>query len=152
MSDENDKLMVKVTTYVSKKHYAKIEEMAKKYQLPISRMVAIAVDHEFVRGDAFEFDMSIPDEEYDDHTYAEEGGKILKYLQTQKEGLSLDLLILLRHDIGVPNRDTFLRAFGSCIGLDFIEKYTKERKFSKTMQFYHGWRLKGVTRGKRGAK
>jgi post-segregation antitoxin (ccd killing protein) len=142
----SDKLMKQAVGWISKYQHKRLEEEARKKGLPLSRLVAIAIDRELERPDAFKFDMNLPTIEYveDGFEYADEAGKILHYLRTQKEGLSLDLLLILRHDIGVPDREIFLAAFKVCIDKDFVEKYTTMRRHTKSPVAYHAWRLKGI--------
>lgn len=119
MSEGNKMATLNVTT--SRHAETVIKAIAVERKLTYSRVIAIAIDNELGKDKPFEFDLTLPEEDTcEDLIYADEGGKLLDYM-AKIRGAGLDTLILLRHDIGIPDKDTFLATFKECLGNDMIE-------------------------------
>lgn len=71
----------------------------------------------------------IPKVDWEEYAYADQAHKIITYLQKYGSDIDLDLLIILRHDIGLPNIDTLLKAFAECIHHKFIITKMKIPRF-----------------------
>jgi hypothetical protein len=143
-NEENDGLSHRLYTVVSNHHYAALMSYQKKTGVDVGRLIATAIDRELLRNEPFKFDLTIPsvDESYVEYAYIEEAGKILNLLRKHKTGLTLYFLVLCRHDIGVPEKETFMLAFRECIDKGFVEECVKFRRGDKTP--YKAWRLKGA--------
>lgn len=123
-------------------HYRKaLMVILEERKITLSRLVAIAIEHEFERPNAFEYDCSLPDDNYVEYAYVDEAGKILKYM-SNSPSMSLDLMCLVRHDMGIPDRDTFLLAFRECVEKGFLESCKPPSsswslfKYDETQVFY----------------
>lgn len=141
----SDKTFISLSTALSNYHAEKLQYHSSDRGLPLSRLIAFAVDNELAKEKPFaNFPRSIPDEEHEEYAYADQAGKILQFLKGTG-GLSLDMLIVLRHDIGVPDISDFLAAFKECIDKKFVEAYTPHRagRYFETKNNYVYYRLKG---------
>lgn len=111
----------RVQANIGKVHADKLSKFSKMYNLPVSRLIAIAIDNEIFDNDKpFKIDLSLP-EDFQEYAFAEQAYQILVFLRTQKVGMSIDMLYVLRHDIGIADRETFLGAFKECLDKGMIE-------------------------------
>jgi hypothetical protein len=110
-------------------HFAKLQEISKKKNIPLARLIAIAIDNEFQKENPFEFDTTLPEAgTYEEYAFANEAGMIIRFLQKMKHGAELPILLLLRNEIGVPDKTIFLAAFKEALDLDFIRRITQVRR------------------------
>ena len=112
----------KISASLSPSTYEKVMKLVREKKRPISRLIGIALDNELNRENPFEFNADIPEEEHAEYSFTNEGGKILEFIGTH-EGFGLDLLLLCREDIGVPEKERFLAAFKEIANKDLIEPY-----------------------------
>jgi hypothetical protein len=124
----------------------KLDYLSRERKIPKSRLIALAVDNEFLKEKPFDFELdSIEDEEFVDYAYVTEAGRIIDYLKGNA-GHGLDILMLARHDMGIPDRKTFLLAFRECWVKGFLEMFKPvKNRFSKAEynEDYVMYRLKG---------
>lgn len=146
MSD-NDKRLKKVQSFISQYHYNKLLYWSQETKLPMSRLLSIALDKEIEKDVPFQFDMSLPRDEYVEYAYADEAGKILNFMRSQSTGMGLDLLLLLRYDIGIPDKGVFLAAFRECFEKKMLEAYRPHApKYApKPDENYFHYRIPGTS-------
>ena len=113
----------KVSSFIPKYHMDRLRKIAKLRKISIARLIAVAIDHELEMERPFKFEVDLPVEEYLEYAYAEEAGKIITHMNTMTLGAGLDILVLLRFDIGIPDKDIFLKAFKECLDKDMIESF-----------------------------
>jgi hypothetical protein len=140
----SDTLLTKYSAMLSKYHGEKLNAHSLKTNIPLSRLICIAIDNELGREKPFEFDTTLPNEEIEDHAYADEGGRILKFLKMVQAGLSLDVLVLLRHDMGIPDKHIFLLTFGDLLRLGLVEKHAMSKTFMGKTRMWVGYRVVGT--------
>lgn len=148
MSNNNDnKNMKRQSTYIPMYHMEKLNLLAMEQGIPISRLISFAVHNEFERENPFEFDVSIPPlADIIDYAYADEAGKILTFMKTLRNGAGLDILTLLRFQIGVPDKETFLLAFADCLQRGHIEAFDPPYKRGYVpVKDYKMYRVAGST-------
>jgi hypothetical protein len=100
-------------------------EIQKKMNIPISRLITIALENELNKEKPFTYDLTIPTDEFVEYAYIDEAGKIITFLMKYKKGLSLQFLALNRNEMGIPDIQTFLYAFRECLVKGFIIEITK---------------------------
>lgn len=151
--NETDFLVSKVIGLISNHRRAEMERICMEKQMPLSTLVAVAIDHEFERSDPFEYDQDTLElDEFVEGAFIEDASKILSYMK-KFSGLSLTMMCALRHDMGIPDKTTFLYAFRECRLKGFLESYHPAQsglskfKFDDNYEFY---RIKGS--GKKAAK
>lgn len=132
-----DKLLVGMRANVGQYHAEKLKQFSNKTDLPIARLIAIAIDNELEKEKPFDVDLKIPEVDWEEYTYSDEAGKILSYLKKYGTGIELSLLLVLRYDVGVPDKETFINAFAECIKYDCIEPYLKKTVYSKEERLFY---------------
>lgn len=88
-----------------------LRDLATERQIPLGRLVGIAVDNELVKENAFEQDLGFPEIIHVPNAYAEEASRIEKLLVKFPGGIGLDALILFRWSIGIPSRESFMLGY-----------------------------------------
>lgn len=142
----NTELINKVTSSVSNYTKDKLIEYSKKYTQPITNLIAMAIENELLKDKPFKYDVSNPDDEYIEHAYIEEAIRIIAYMK-KSAGLSLENICLLRHDIGIPDKETLLLAFRECVLSGQLVAYKPKQgayisfKYPDHVEFY---RIKGI--------
>jgi len=129
MSDRKLSMTGMCSEKVKNRYY----EESRKRKIPARRLISYAIEKELEREDAFEYVTELPESGmYDELTFADEGGKIFNWMMINRP-TSLDIMCLLREDIGIPNKDTLLAAIREMLDADVIEtippiptKYIKE--------------------------
>jgi hypothetical protein len=104
--------------------------------IPISTLVAIALDNELDQAEPFRYSCKCPNVPYVEYAYQNEAGKIFQFLQQHDgKGFDLETLVLLRRDIGIAERDRFLLALREISHVDSI------------VEWYTPTRMRGIPRG-----
>lgn len=114
-----------VTVYLPKEVIRALKEIALEEQLPLSRLVNYAIDHEFDQKFPFRYDTSMPETKYIKHAYVEEAAMLLEFLRKHPKGTELDALVLLRVHIGIPDKLTFMCAYRELLGADQVEHISR---------------------------
>lgn len=142
-NDKYELLFKRYSGLISKHHANELDRISSKTKIPISRLIAIAVDNEFSKEKPFAFDVTLPTEEVEEYAYIDQAGMILNFLKKLKHGLPLELLVLLRHDIGIADKETFMNAWKDLVTKGFVESFTKTKKrFNKGIEYETNWRIK----------
>jgi len=140
----SDRYSIGISASVSKSVSDKLEAFMKVRKLPIGRLIAMAIENELMKGvDAFTgFDLEQPSEPYEEYKYSDEASKILKYI-TKYGQMGLDMLLVLRHDMGIPDAYIFKLAFRELVEKEMVEKCTPYTNVdpNKYPEGYTHWRL-----------
>ena len=115
-----DDPFVSVTAYIPKSLSLRLSMLSKEIGLPMSRLIGFAIDNELDTEKPFNYDCSLPTDDYVEYQYAGEAGKIINFLNLIPSGASIDMLMLCRRDIGIPDKFTFLRAMRELIEKDMV--------------------------------
>ena len=128
----SDDKMAKLTFFISKHHYNKIKDIAAKLSMPVSRVVCMGLDNELERENPCEYDLTLPEiDENLENAYADEGGKFLTFMKTLHSGMGLDMLVMLRYEMGVPNKTALITVFADCLEKGIIERYKPPYKVGR---------------------
>ena len=116
-----------------------LREISLEREIPISKLIAIAIDNELGTENPFQFHYALPSDLREGIMYPREAGRIKEYMfSTVPNGTGLDQLLLCRRDMGIESKEVFLRAFRDLVAEDFIEYfYPQNAKFHypKTYRF-----------------
>ena len=105
-----------------------LEQMAIKKQVPISRLVSFALENEFAARNPFNYPVELEEApDVDDIFYLKEGRQILNFLMKIPKGIGLVSLVLVRRDIGLPDKEILLKALAELIKKGLAELYTSTR-------------------------
>lgn len=123
----------RVSAYVS--HWSRDELMKHVFEMkiPVNRLLAYCLDQELAKEKPFDgYTYRLTDEVTLEYAYIDQAQLILKYMQ-EVDGMGYDQLLLLRHDIGVPDINEFAFAFKECVEKGFLESYKpKKNPIQKT--------------------
>lgn len=141
----SDYVGIKAVGLTSNHNKELLDKIALSKKIPITRLVAIAIENELLKDNPFNYDIDTPSEEYTPLAFASEAQKILDYLG-KVSGLSLDMLCILRHDIGIPDKKLFMLAFRECLLSNFLEEFKPKMPRFVTFKYdddYVFYRIKG---------
>lgn len=123
------KNMEKITFACPMGHVLSLRKISALSDIDISKLVAIAVDNEMSKGleGRFKVDLCLPDiDDVEEFAYAHEAGKLLDFLKVLQNGTSLMMLYILRHEIGVSDKDRLLYALSDLLQRKMVEAYRPE--------------------------
>ncbi len=138
----------KVATFLPKSIHSQLRLLSMHRGLPVSRLLAIAVDNELDCQVPFNYPCDLPTNDYAEFTYAKEAGRIIAFLQTRMpNGTGRDMLTLCRREMGIESKDTFLGALRELYEKDILEEFIPQNaKFSYYKPDYRYVRIKGMVR------
>ena len=143
-----DDLFQKETPFIPKNTCAILREKSIELGLPISRLIAIAIDNELDQPEPFNYPVDLPDT-YTEYLYAKECASILKCLQKAPTGLGRDMLVLARRDLGIADRAVLLVCLRELYDKGLAEEIRPLRpKFGYFHKAYRYVRACGVARQK----
>lgn len=107
---------------ICKTTHAKLKIIAEERLIPVSKLIAIAIDNELETERPFHFKTIIPeDPPYVEGEYMKEAVKIYNWMiRWFKGGLDVQQLLLCRRDIGIENVEAFLLGFRELIKKDMV--------------------------------
>jgi hypothetical protein len=125
----DDNLMIHRSTNISKHANDKLRGISLYKKLTMSKLIAIAIDNELSKPKPFELDLTLPDlDDYEEFAFADQACILVDYMRKLRVGAGLDVLMLLRHDIGLPDPQQFLCAFAECLKNEVIEPFLPKPK------------------------
>lgn len=147
MSDLIERYTAKIVGVSSPLVRQKLEEIVKKKQLPMSTLVAIALEYELQKEKPFDYDVSAPTQKYIDGAYYEEAQKIVNFMR-KIYGSSLEMMFILRADMGIPDKDIFNLAFREAMVSEMLEVYHPKQPQNSTVKYNEDvvfYRVKGAS-------
>ncbi len=115
--------MAEVKVYMSKETEKILRQIGFERNIPISRLIAIAVDNELDTEVPFNYPCELPETTYKEYLYAAEAGKIMDWLSRCPHGADVDILCLARRDMGIETRETLLEGLRELLEKDIIEVF-----------------------------
>ncbi len=146
--ERKEKKLVGNSCVIGEVTHEKLMKVMHEKKLSFSILLAIALDHEFERDEPFSYDVGFPEEDYEEYTFVEQAGKILNYLRVSG-GMALEMLVTLRAEIGVPDKEEFLLGFREAWEKGLIEPYTPKSFPNSKLQYDENskfFRVKGIDR------
>ncbi len=139
-----DRAFESISVYVSKTVAGILKQKSIEEGSPVARLVAIAIDNELDQEKPFNYPLNLPEKPAtEEYLYAKEMGQLIKFFEANKEGFSLDQLVLLRLDIGISSREILLAAFAELLYRNLIVSYRPVRtKFAYFKSDYVHYRIK----------
>lgn len=105
---KND-IFERTIAYIPKSVIEILRETSEETNIPMSRLICIAIDNELDTMKPFNYPTVVPDE-YQEFMYAKEARLLLNFLHRCPKGLGLDSIVLARRDVGVDSREDLLAA------------------------------------------
>jgi hypothetical protein len=113
-----------VRAYLPNKTEKMLRHHAQHLGIPMSRLVAIALDNELDTKNPFNYPCNNPKTVYKEYNYAGEAGRILDFLRHFPKGTTRVTLMLCRRDMDIPDRTLFLEALRELLHTDMVEEFT----------------------------
>lgn len=105
-----------MTCKVSRGNKEILRNLSEKYGVPMTTLVGIAVDKEIHSSSPFAYNLQLPEGEVEEFAYVDQATKILDYMKMNAvNGMPLELLVIIRKDMRVPDIDGFLSGFKECL-------------------------------------
>lgn len=99
-------------------------------RLPVSQLVAIAVDNELDAPVPFTYKCDLPETDLTSASFFREAQLIYNFLLRSSHGADRETLLLCRRDIGIEDRNIFLHALRELLLNDkMVEEYRPKRTF-----------------------
>lgn len=121
---EEEENMPKMVFRCPKYHCDKLRKISIARKISMSRLVAFAIDNELEKDRPFSFSTDIPDDDFIEGAYADEAGRILEFIRGLRKGAGLDILLLLRHKMNIPDKSKFLGGMRELLLKEMIEYFT----------------------------
>lgn len=140
--------LLKVHALIGYETKRRLEEFQTSKKLPMSLLIAFAIENELLKPQPFDYDVTLSQEEYDEYAFADQAGKIYNFLKTNS-GMSLEMLCSLRHDFGIESKEEFLLGFRKLMEDGMIEAYkpkTMPHSVVKYPDHFRFYRLKNQNR------
>ena len=88
------------------------------------------IDDELNKDAPFNFkDYELPSVKEGSLDFADEGGHLLMYMGKLRKPQSLDTFCNLRHDVGIPDLETFLYTFAECLSHKVIRQVKSKNRY-----------------------
>lgn len=143
----DDSMIIKA--YVPPMLHARLRDQSRLLGLPMSRLVAIAIDNELDQEQPFHYSTDLP-ENAGDYAYVTESDKLLTYICRYPNGIGRDHLCLARHEFGINDRSVVLAALKSLLVSEMVEEVIPTKtKFKFWISSYRLIRAKDIHRKER---
>lgn len=121
--------LTKVDTNISAYHKERLQAISKSRDIPMSRLIGFLIDTELQKENPFDVDIALPIKNYSGYRHLAEIAKIVNYMREKMTlETGLDVLILLRNEIGIPDKNLFLAAFAECLNGKQVEAFKPRAK------------------------
>lgn len=97
-----------------------LRKLAADRRLPISRLIWYALDNELESPNPFNYECPEPETVFVQYAYSEEAKKIYDFLRKFPEGLNTDMIMLMRRQIGLPNKITLMLALRELLNTTLV--------------------------------
>lgn len=113
-------------TKVPKHQFEKLKNIVSLRHTSMTILLSLMIDKELEGDKPFDFDLTLAGEEVEEYAYAEQASKLIDFMVKYDKPLKMTSLLMLRYDIGIPDRDDFLGSFNELLVKKMIEgKYAK---------------------------
>lgn len=141
---ETDDVFKSLNAFLPKKTVQMLEEISEDKRIPLSRLIAIAVDNELDSIPPFNYPTEKPASEYVEFAYADEASKLLEFIEKCPQGVGLDTLLLVRRDLGIENREIVMLAYRELLEQGLVEVFKPLRTSFNYGRHYRRVRAVGV--------
>lgn len=108
--EDRDDFFQHVTGTVSADYIEILKKIAEQKGVPMSRLIAYAIDNELDAAEPFDYTCPRPTVQFVEYAYRDEAHKLYNFLCKFPEGASIDFINLSRRQIGIPNRQVVMLA------------------------------------------
>lgn len=144
-ADENDPFE-KVTAFVPKSLSKLLRHISIQQDIPMSKLIAIAIDHEIERNNGFDQMLKKPESEFKKNEYVDESVRIFEFLKKFPGGTGVDTLWLFRREFGIKDKEIFMLSYRELIYSGMVEEFYPQNSKFKYPKTYRYVRILGITR------
>lgn len=120
----NQKIYKKVEVSVPNSLYDILQRRAIETGISIQKLVVLAIDNEITESESpFTYDVNHPKHVPPYPEHVEEGRRIIDYLNSIKHYVQKEILVAARRDMGIEDRDLFLKAYAEILDAGMIEEF-----------------------------
>lgn len=123
-----DNLFRMINVYVPASVYIILAKASEEKEIPMSRLVAYALDNELDSPTPFNYPSDLPTDEYKEFMYAKEAGRVMKWMNSVPGGVNKESIMLCRRDFGIETRREVLYALRELFEKDMIEEFRPNRR------------------------
>lgn len=142
--DPDDDPYVERKIFIPKGLAERMDAKSKSAEIPLGKLFCYAADNELTECEnPFAYNLKCPDLPFKENQFAKEAGLIFDYLKKFPKGTGLDVIMLARHFIGVPERDLILLGYRELLHAGMIEEYYPTEITFRHAKDYKYARIKG---------
>ena len=141
---KEDDPMMSITVFIPRGTAEKLKEMSMAQDLPVSRLIAYAIDNELDCEKPFTYDYKLPNIPYVENAYSDEALKVYDYMKKFPSGIGLDTLLMSRRDAGLDDKGAFLLGYRELLMSKMVEEfYPMNSKFRHAKDYRYS-RIRSV--------
>ena len=139
---ETDEHYLKAQAFLPTLTFHELKKISQERQLPMSKLISIAIENELEQEHPFNFPIEFPHGEYEEDKYTNEAAKLLRFLNHMPGGgLPIDSMKLFHREIGVP-RDLIVYALRELLEKHMVTEYFNPRSKYQYPKHYMHYRPK----------
>ena len=120
--NDDNQICVLISASVGKEMRAQLQDLNFNWRVPVSRLIYIALEKELESETPFTYVVEIP-EKVNEALYISECRKLIDFLERAPKGLDLELIVLMRRDIGILDKDKILAAMRVLLDAELVEEF-----------------------------
>lgn len=136
----------KITFFAPKSLTKLLRHTSIQKDIPMSKLVSIAIDHEMERLDGFDQLLVKAQSEFKKNDYAQEAVRIFEFLKKFPGGTGIDTLWLFRREFGIKDKEIFMLAYRELIYSEMVEEFYPQNSKFKYPKTYRYVKILGITR------
>lgn len=109
--------------YIPRSTFKMLDELRFERQVPVSRLIAYAIDNEFDSKIPFNYPCALPAHDFIEYEYADEAARMATFMERFPAGVSKDSLMLLRRDMKIEQRSRVMGAYRELLTVGMIEEF-----------------------------
>lgn len=120
---KDDDFFIDITLTMPRSMYKKVSVIAHDKDMPVSRLMSYAVYNELETETPFNFDLSMPKEDFVEKQYFKQAEKLLALITSfpQFRGTGLDMLVMGRDFIGINSKEELMLAYRELLNAELIQ-------------------------------
>lgn len=139
--DREESPMHEVSCYLANSLFYILKSKSDELKLPISRLIAIAIDNELDSTVPFSYPCPMPQSPYVEGAFDDEAMKIFRFLQRFPSGTGIDTLTLCRRDMEIKSRTSVLAGLRELLERKMIEAFRPRKTKFKHAEDYMYFRI-----------
>lgn len=123
VNDKTFDAFTPIKAYIPNEIAQLLQDVSLQRNIPVSRLIAIAIDNELDTPYPFNFPCEAPKDKYHEYMYLKEANKIAEFVAQFPQGIGIDTIMLCRRALQIPDRDTVMCAIRELIQKEMAEEF-----------------------------